>query len=157
MVDEGAWGQDPGPAGGSGREQKGSDVGFFEIYKRGQGKNTRVVTFLAVMVLGVWGAYMLSQKLGAYQSTRAPLARYGAPTVLLLALAVLIFWIVNRPRSADFMIATESEMKKVSWSSRREIAGSTKVVILTTVILASLLFGVDLIFAFIFRSIGVTG
>ena len=132
-------------------------MGFFEIYKRGQGKNTRVVTFLAVMVLGIWGAYMLSQKLGSYPSTRAPMVRYGVPTVLLLGLAVLAFWIVNRPRTADFMIATESEMKKVSWSSRREIAGSTKVVILTTVILAGLLFGVDLIFAFLFRSIGVTG
>ena len=139
------------------RRRKGKQVNFFEIYKRGQGKYTRIVTFVSAIVIGGWGAWLLSEKFAGYPTTRQPLLRYGAPTLLLAALAVLTFWIVNRPRSADFMIATESEMKKVSWSSRREIAGSTKVVILTTVILAALLFGVDMVFTFFFRFLGVTG
>jgi preprotein translocase subunit SecE len=132
-------------------------VGFFDIYKRSQGKYTRTITLVSVIVLAMWGAWGLSQKFLGYAMTRPPLVRYGVPTLLVAAMAVLGFWIVNRPRSADFMIATESEMKKVSWSSRREIAGSTKVVILTTVILAALLFGVDMLFALIFRSIGLMG
>ena len=50
---------------------------------------------------------------------------------------------VNGPRFADFLIATESEMKKVSWSSRAELVGSTVVVIVTVLILAAYIFGVD--------------
>ena len=56
---------------------------------------------------------------------------------------------------SDFMIATEGEMKKVNWSTRREIIGSTKVVILFTVLLALLLFVVDLSFQALFSWIGV--
>ena len=76
---------------------------------------------------------------------------------MVVVLAVLMFWIVNRPKSADFMIATEGEMKKVSWSSRREIVGSTKVVIITTLIMGGVLFGVDLLFTVLFRWLGVLG
>ena len=53
------------------------------------------------------------------------------------------------------MIATQTEMKKVSWSSKREVIGATKVVILFTILLAALLFCVDLVFQFFFRGIGV--
>ena len=53
------------------------------------------------------------------------------------------------------MIATEGEMKKVSWSTRQEIIGSTKVVIFTTIFLAMLLFLVDLCFMKFFQFIGV--
>ena len=55
----------------------------------------------------------------------------------------------------DFMIATEGEMKKVNWSSRREILGSTKVVILFTVLFAVILFVVDIVFMSFFSGIGV--
>jgi preprotein translocase SecE subunit len=48
------------------------------------------------------------------------------------------------------MIATEGEMKKVSWSSRRELIGSTKVVIVFTVAIAALLFVVDVGFVVLF-------
>ena len=71
---------------------------------------------------------------------------YGIPLVVFAGIVAAVFWAVNRPRSADFMIATEGEMKKVSWSSKREIVGGTKVVITTTFILALLLYVVDLSF-----------
>ena len=47
-------------------------------------------------------------------------------------------------------------MKKVSWSSREEVIGSTKVVIVTTLIMAALLFLVDFAFANFFRLINIT-
>jgi preprotein translocase SecE subunit len=53
------------------------------------------------------------------------------------------------------MIATEGEMKKVNWSSRKEIVGSTKVVIMFTVLLTAVLFAVDIIFMSFFGWIGV--
>lgn len=48
-------------------------------------------------------------------------------------------------------------MKKVSWSSRKEIIGSTKVVIITTLILTAILFAVDLLFTQLFVWIKVLG
>jgi preprotein translocase subunit SecE len=128
-------------------------VPFFDIYKRGQGKHTRIMTFVGAMVLVVIGAVLFSERLTAFQIT--PLVRYGLSTALVLGMAVLMFWIVNQPRSADFMIATEGEMKKVSWSSRKEVVGSTKVVIITTLILAAVFFAVDMLFTKIFMSIKV--
>ncbi len=132
-------------------------MGFFDIYKRGQGKYTRIATFVGVMVIGVIGAWALSNKLHAYEATSSPYIRFGVPAVLVVGLGILMFWIVNRPASADFMIATESEMKKVSWSSRKEILGSTKVVIVTTFIMAGVLFGVDVLFAKLFDWLGLFG
>ena len=57
--------------------------------------------------------------------------------------------------SCDFLIATEGEMKKVNWSTRREIWGSTKVVIVFTLFLAFLLFSVDIVFWSFFSAIDV--
>ncbi|MBS3735035.1 MAG: preprotein translocase subunit SecE [Phycisphaerae bacterium] len=130
---------------------------MFEIYKRGQGRYVRISTFVAAMVLIVAGAWVLSSFLSGYIVTRPALIRFGAPTLLAAALALLAFRMVNRPKSADFLIGTEGEMKKVSWSSRKEVIGSTKVVIVTALILASLLFGVDYVFSKFFRWIGVMG
>ena len=53
------------------------------------------------------------------------------------------------------MIATEGEMKKVNWSTRREILGSTKVVIVSVIILSMILFLVDVAFMGFFILIGV--
>jgi len=127
---------------------------MFEIYKLGQGKHTRIITFLSVMVLGVLGAVALSAKIGPVSGAYI---QFGIPTVLVVGLGIFMFWIVNRPASADFMIATEGEMKKVSWSTKKEVVGSTKVVIVTTFILAGILFGVDIIFTVLFKWLGVMG
>ena len=127
-----------------------------EVYKRGQGRYTRIITFAGVLVLVIIGAVQLSDQLTTVTVVQlSPLVRYGLATVLVVVAAAVMFWIVNRPRSADFMIATEGEMKKVSWSSRKEVVGSTKVVIITTLILTSILFAVDLLFVQVFRWVRV--
>ena len=72
------------------------------------------------------------------------------PVGLFAVLAFLIFWLVNKPSVADFMISAEGEMKKVSWSSRKEIAVSTSIVIIVVFIMAILLGATDLGFATLF-------
>jgi len=129
-------------------------VGFFDIYKKGQGRYARIVTFVSGVVLGIGGAVVLSNKLALYAP---PVVQYGVPSLFVAVLGLLLFWVVNRPKSADFLIATEGEMKKVSWSSRKEIIGSTKVVIVATFMMAALLAAVDAGFAVLFRVIGVMG
>jgi preprotein translocase SecE subunit len=55
----------------------------------------------------------------------------------------------------DFFIATEGEMKKVNWSTRKEVWGATRVVIVTVMALAIILCIVDTAFMFLFNGIGV--
>lgn len=129
----------------------------FRIYKPGQGKHSRILTFLGVMLMVVIGAGLLSERFQAYDATRLPVVRYGIPTILVIAMGLLMFWLVNRAKTADFLIATEGEVKKVSWSSRKEIVGSTKVVIVFTFLLAAILFVVDLVFATLFHWLNIMG
>jgi preprotein translocase subunit SecE len=62
---------------------------------------------------------------------------------------------MNKPNNADFLIATDSEMKKVNWTSRRELFGSTKVVIIFMFLIAFLLFAFDIIFGYLFYFLDV--
>jgi len=61
--------------------------------------------------------------------------------------------VLVRPALADFLILAEGEMKKVSWSSKKEIVVSTIVVISVVVIMAVLLGFVDLFFSWFFGEI----
>jgi preprotein translocase SecE subunit len=123
----------------------------FDIYKRGQGKYTRLYSaFAGILIVGL-GCFQLYTKLqaldfGLWVETMVPVA-------LFMVLSVLVLWIVNRPTVADFMISAEGEMKKVSWSSKKEIAVSTFVVIVVVVGMAALLgvtdLGLQLFFAWL--------
>lgn len=116
----------------------------FDIYKRGQGKYTRLSSAFAISLIAGLGCLQLYKKLQA--------ADFGlwvetmVPAGLFVVLALLSFWLVNKQSFADFLIAAEGEMKKVSWSSRQEIAVSTFIVIVVVVIMAVLLGTTDLSF-----------
>jgi preprotein translocase SecE subunit len=51
------------------------------------------------------------------------------------------------------MVAAEGEMKKVSWSSKKEIAVSTFVVIVVVILMAALLGVTDLSFKLFFSEV----
>ena len=127
-------------------------MGVFEIYKRTQGKHTRSLTFAAGMVLNLYGAYWLSERLSVFGNV---LVQFLIPLGVAAAITWLLYWLVNKPSMADFLIATEGEMKKVAWSHRREVIGSTKVVVFTTLTLAVMLFFVDIMFQKFFSFIKV--
>jgi preprotein translocase subunit SecE len=132
---------------------------MFEIYKKGQGRYTRIGTFAGIMAIVTIGVAVLAETLGAAlpRSGFRVYLQYGIPVTIVGLAAWLMFMVVNRQRSADFLIATESEMKKVSWSSRREVIGSTKVVIIITLIMSFLLYSVDWVFVQFFSWTGVMG
>ncbi len=134
-----------------------SKKSFFEVYKRNQGTYTRTGTAVGAGVITLAGGDFLYRQL-AFESD-APWtlwAQISIPLAVLVIMGLLVWWVVGVYRkSCDFMIATEGEMKKVSWSDRKELIGSTKVVILFTVLLAMILFMVDVIFMTFFNSIGV--
>ena len=132
---------------------------MFEIYKRGQGRYTRIGTFAGIVVIVAIGMVVLGEWLGAAltQSNVKVYLQYGIPVAILAVSAWLMFVVVNRQKPADFLIATESEMKKVSWSNRAEVIGSTKVVIIVTLIMSFLLYSVDWVFVQFFSWAGVMG
>jgi preprotein translocase subunit SecE len=137
------------------RRRKG---GFLTQYKPEQGQMTRRGTFIGACALIAWGAWFTLDRLRIYEGDEwwRLLITQGIPLVLLVVVGTIAWRIafVNRG-SCDFMIATEGEMKKVSWSTKREVIGSTKVVIMFTVLMAAFLFLVDLVFQQLFQWVGV--
>jgi len=120
----------------------------FDIYKRGQGKYTRLCSAFGTALIVGLGCLQLYRKL---QATDLGLwVETMVPAGLFVVLGLLIFWLINKPAIADFMIAAEGEMKKVSWSSRKEVAVSTFIVIVVVIFMAVLLgitdFGFQLFF-----------
>lgn len=144
-----------GPTGPRIRQAGG---GWLKQYKQDQGKNTRVGTFIGLGLLIVWGVWVLFNYLKIYEGDEfwRLLITRGIPIAFAIVLGSVAWWVAFANRaSSDFMIATEGEMKKVSWSTKREVIGSTKVVILFTFLFAALLFVVDLAFQMAFKWIGV--
>lgn len=125
------------------------------VYKSGQGYWTRLLSAVGAGVLLLGGAAWLWRELEVLRSDNAIYIRAGIVVGLLMTLGGLVWWVFNKPRIVDFMIATESEMKKVNWPSRREIIGSTWIVICGTLLIAFLLFAVDMLFAKLFSGIGI--
>ncbi len=68
-----------------------------------------------------------------------------AGLVLVLGVFLIYRYVGNRPGTVDFLIATDEEMRKVNWSTRKIIMDSTSVVIGATFLIAMLIFIADLI------------
>lgn len=80
----------------------------------------------------------------------------GAAGVVLIAGFIIAYWAAGfGAKPNEFLIATDGEMKKVNWSTWREIKGSTIVVIVAAFMIAGALYGVDQVFAWFFRAVGV--
>jgi preprotein translocase subunit SecE len=143
----------------------------FQIYKKEQGKYVRVGTAIGTgLVLAVLCYYtwvVLERQLpggpapaGAADAAAAlpykVYVEYAIPAVMFVALAIVGFFYMNKPVVVDFLIATESEMKKVSWSSRAELLGSTAVVLVTVFLLALFIWLADMgIIAGLSRGLGL--
>ncbi len=142
---------------------------FFTIYKRGQGKWTRLGTIFVAAFLGILTSYNLfATYLSPYvpavdQTVPGSLAHarhvsmvfLGISIAFLVVFGVVVFWLTNKPKNADFLIATDSEMKKVNWTTKGELLGSTRVVVLFLFFIAIFLFCVDFVFGWFFRLIHV--
>jgi preprotein translocase subunit SecE len=121
----------------------------FDIYKSGQGKNTRLFSAFSLAIVAGLGCLQLYKQLQALEI--GMWVETLIPVGLFVGLAFLIFLVVNKPKVADFMIASEGEMKKVSWSSRQEIIASTIIVIIVVLFVSVLLGATDLGFGMFFN------
>jgi len=126
------------------------------IYKPRQGYWTRVLSAVGAAVLIFAFIAWIWQELTAITDQGARFAwQTATAVVLLLGSGVLVYWVMNKPRIVDFFIATDSEMRKVNWPTRREITGSTWVVIIGTLFIAALLWVIDIGFLWLFQKIGI--
>jgi preprotein translocase subunit SecE len=117
----------------------------FNLYKRSQGRIARQTTFAALGVVVALGCWSLS----AFYSGGGATARYAVPLVVLLAGLWVSFRAVQMPSFADFLIAVEGEMNKVSWPSWGELIRASIVVMVVIFLLAALLFMFDLFWKFL--------
>ncbi|MFG0305165.1 MAG: preprotein translocase subunit SecE [Phycisphaerales bacterium JB040] len=79
----------------------------------------------------------------------------AAGGVLLLGAIALLWTHGSHRRIVDFLIATDGEMRKVNWTTRKQIQGSTIVVIVATFLIAAFLFAFDSLFSAIFTQLDV--
>jgi preprotein translocase SecE subunit len=149
------------------------DQGWFHAlpYKPTQGVRVRRGTVLAVLVLGICGIItLISHHSLGYERAGGPPNNWEWPIpftaeeprddafiplmfkvhlVVPLVLGVGLLWIawrvVNWPTFADFLIATEAEMNKVSWTTRKRLVQDTIVVLVTVFLLTAFLFFVDIL------------
>lgn len=133
----------------------------FSVYKRHQGRVTRQATFAALAVTVAIGVWRLAELLplwfggdsGSEVSTDLGVVRFLVPGLLLASGLWLSFRAVNLPRFADFLIAVEAEMAKVSWPTRSEVVRSSAVVIFMMFALAAILGLYDLFWWFVLRGV----
>ena len=151
-----------GGSGGKGRSSRKSAAptkgGFFTIYKKGHGYWTRMGTAIGAGALGLVIAFEFYDQLPTFlhgEPRHDQRVALIAALVFMAAWALWAWWFTNKSTTAEFLIATDSEMKKVNWTSRAELIGSTKIVIGFVFFVAMFLFSCDLLFGAFFHLIGV--
>lgn len=128
------------------------------LYKRNQGRITRQVTFTAIAItvaLGFWRLHATLSFAEWFKGWKAYGLEYWIPGLLLAGCLWIAYRIVNVPSFADFLIAVEAEMNKVSWPSKPELFRASLVVLVTIFALAVMLAGFDLFWRFLFENIGL--
>jgi hypothetical protein len=100
--------------------------GYFHIYKKGQGYWTRMGTVAGAALLGLFtGGFLYTQSeriltgpsitpyLNAHHLSD-PRGPFLLVAIFAAIYSLVVFHFMNKPVSVDFLIATDSEMKKVN-------------------------------------------
>ena len=134
---------------------RAAGTGFFTIYKKGQGYWTRMGTAIGAALLIGLTSYQIYLHRPYLGMAERPQLAMGI-SLAFFALAAFFAWrAMNKPSNVDFLVATDSEMKKVNWTSRKDLIGSTKVVIVFMFLIALILFLIDIVFSYFFYLIKV--
>lgn len=150
---------------------------MFTVYRKGQGSSARISVGVALGLLSAFASYSLHGAL-----IDLPVFFVGASVPLLnipltwgvvssfffflfcIAFAALLVGcletgigkIDNTGKGlVGFLVDTQAELNKVSWPTKRELIGSSIVVIIFSVIIGSYIFGVDRVVTLLMKSIGV--
>ena len=131
----------------------------FRRYKHGLGRLIRRLTMSGVWVLFLTAAWKCTLMDFTWLAGLVGVPALAFTYILSGAIALLGIWfgyrLVNWETFADFLIAVEGEMAKVSWPGRAELKSSTIVVLTVFLLLSGMIYIYDLILVFIFGIIGV--
>jgi len=119
-------------------------------------RGTGMALIAALLLFGCDGLYYWALNQGDFFLN--PIGGFVVPLIdleingaLILALMVFIGGVLvvshfmGRPKTADLLIETETELQKVTWPSWTETVNASIVVIFTTVLMAVLLFFFDFV------------
>ena len=123
------------------------------LYKPNQGRVVRQLTFLAIAVMALLAGYEMYRTgwfTGLFQ---------GSKYFSLIAFSAIGIWVayraVNYAAFADFLIAVEAEMNKVSWPAKNELWNASVVVMFVIFFMAGLLWVFDVIWSALFQLINI--
>ena len=123
----------------------------WNLYKRSQGRVARQVTFAVIATIVALGAWRLNVWLaGREGAADAKQIEFIVPLAVLAAGWWTAFRLMHMPKFADFLIAVESEMNKVTWPKRGELFRASIVVMVVIFFLAGLLYFYDLVWKGLF-------
>ena len=123
------------------------------MYKIGQGMISRIGILVLCVLLGFYSGYKfddvyggwLDEYIGAWTDTFAQVFL----TLLISAIGFYISFIL--PKSVDFLIDMDVELRKVIWpetqplfSQKAEAWGATYVVIITVIVMTAFIYAVDI-------------
>jgi preprotein translocase subunit SecE len=123
----------------------------FGIYKRSQGRIARQVTWVALFVVVALGAWRLHE----FMINSGRTAQLLVPTAVMLVGVWIAYRLVNMPAFADFLIAVEAEMNKVSWPTMGELWRSLLVVLFSIAFLVVVLAAYDIFWRLVLHFLSV--
>jgi len=153
---------------GTGTMHTLEEHGWFHAvgYKKTQGRRIRQYTIGGLLLVGLSGVWSMmshntigtgdltyTMPFGLNKLTVLSNKQYAVPMLLAAAVIWLAWRAVNIPTFADFLIATEAEINKVSWSSRKRLIQDTIVVLVTTVLLTGFLLVIDLFWGWLLADV----
>ncbi len=121
------------------------------IYKRSQGRIARQVTWVALFVVVALGAWRLHD----FMINSGRTAQLLVPTAAMLVGVWIAYRLVNMPSFADFLIAVEAEMNKVSWPTMGELWRSLLVVLFSIGFLVVVLAAYDIFWRLVLHFLSV--
>lgn len=135
-------------------------------YRKDQGRMARMAAFWSLAILALWGARALNIQLGVWVKSLSvrlganeagqggaiiPVLGISITPAFLIATAVgavsvfVLYRWLETPKNADLLIDTESEMRKVTWPTFKDVVNSSIVVIVCVLFLMVFLAGSDVL------------
>lgn len=123
------------------------------LYKPLQGRIVRQVTFVSIAIIALliaWEVAWIGFIADSFEG-----ANYVFGLVFSLIGVWIAYRIVNYPAFADFLIAVEAEMNKVSWPTWPELWKASLVVIFVIFSMAISLWLFDIFWSVVFEFLGI--
>lgn len=141
-------------------------------YRKDQGRMARMATFWSLAILLAYGCVRMRTELASWkpESLGTPLGGAKVPILglelspaLLVALGVFVVGMVllnrllEKPKNADLLIETESELRKVTWPTLDETIDGSIVVVVVVLFLMAFMAGADYVLGELFSRIILGG